>query len=328
MPKPAVNVNGSSDSRLGVTALHFVSMPPEHFDWSDRQAPQPGPAQAGLAPAGLAEAAPLHAAPPVAAPAPPPAGAPGPGPGAMPDLVVRSRRSVHQFQAGTTYRIGRDPNSDIVMTDSRISWHHGVLRLDGNAWVLEDLGSTNGTFLGVQRLDRVDISNECIVRLGNPDDGPILRCTPQASAPPPPLRPRPRPPPASAPPRPPDATRARLQPLPLRSRRPLQLPPPLVFQMPASAAIPTPGGSRPRPASRCRLRRISRPVRPRRRPGTFGRPGPFPHLGPYPRVSPRSRVSRGPAGRLPGTPRAECPLVGRDRRETRRASGAVGRGCG
>ncbi|HEX2744206.1 MAG TPA: FHA domain-containing protein, partial [Streptosporangiaceae bacterium] len=147
-------------------------MPPEHFDWSDRQAPQPGPAQAGLA-----EAAPPHAAPAHAAP-PPPAGAPGPGPEVIADLVVRTRRSVHQFQGGTTYRIGRDPKSDIVMTDSRISWHHGVLRLDGNAWVLEDLGSTNGTFLGPQRLDRVDISNECIVRLGNPDDGPILRCTP------------------------------------------------------------------------------------------------------------------------------------------------------
>jgi len=100
----------------------------------------------------------------------------------MPDLVVRTRRSVHEFQGGTTYRIGRDPKSDIVLTDSRISWHHGVLRLEGNAWVLEDLGSTNGTFLGPQRLDRVDIGNECIVRLGNPDDGPILRCVPQTPA--------------------------------------------------------------------------------------------------------------------------------------------------
>jgi ABC-type multidrug transport system ATPase subunit len=160
-------------------------MSSERFDWSDRQPPQPGPAQAGLAPAGLAPAGLAEAAPP--------------------DLVVRTRRAVHQFQGGTTYRIGRDPKSDIVLTDDRVSWRHGVLRVAGSAWILEDLGSTNGTFLGLQRLDRVDISNDCVIRLGNPDDGPILRCVPQAPAaqppapqPPAPQAPAPQPPAAQA----------------------------------------------------------------------------------------------------------------------------------
>ena len=143
-------------------------MPPERFDWSDRQPPQAGPSPAGLAPAGLAEAT------------PPQGGALGPS--ALPDLVVRTRRSDHQLQGGATYRIGRDPKSDIVMTDSRVSWRHGVLRMDGDAWILEDLGSTNGTFLGLQRLDRIEISGDCVVRLGNPDDGPVLRCMPLAPA--------------------------------------------------------------------------------------------------------------------------------------------------
>ena len=155
MSKRTINGNGSPDSRLGASALHFVDMSSERFDWSDREPPQPGPAQAGLAPAGLASA--------------------GLAPATPPDLVVRTRRSVHQFQGGTTYRIGRDPKSDIVLTDSRVSWRHGMLRIAGSAWILEDLGSTNGTFLGPQRLDRVEISNDCVIRLGNPDDGPILR---------------------------------------------------------------------------------------------------------------------------------------------------------
>ena len=140
-------------------------MPPERFDWSDRRPPQASPSPAGHAAAGLAEAA-------------LPQGA-GAGP---PDLVVRTRRSDHQLTAGTTYQIGRDPKSDIVMTDSRVSWRHGVLRVDGDAWVIEDLGSTNGTFLGLQRLDRIEISADCVVRLGNPDDGPVLRCMPQVPA--------------------------------------------------------------------------------------------------------------------------------------------------
>ena len=68
------------------------------------------------------------------------------------------------------------------MTDSRVSWRHGVLRVDGDGWIVEDLGSTNGTFLGLQRLDRIEIREECVVRLGNPDDGPVLRCVPQVAA--------------------------------------------------------------------------------------------------------------------------------------------------
>ncbi len=144
-------------------------MPPERFDWSDRRPPQASPSPAGLAPAGIAEAAPLQGG--AAAPSGPP------------DLVVRTRRSDHQLTAGTTYHIGRDPKSDIVMTDSRVSWRHGVLRVDGDGWVIEDLGSTNGTFLGLQRLDRIEISADCVVRLGNPDDGPVLRCMPQVPAP-------------------------------------------------------------------------------------------------------------------------------------------------
>ncbi|MBO0774469.1 MAG: ATP-binding cassette domain-containing protein, partial [Actinobacteria bacterium] len=44
-------------------------------------------------------------------------------------------------------------------------------------WVLEDRGSTNGTYLGSQRTTRVKIGSGCVVRLGHPADGPVLRCT-------------------------------------------------------------------------------------------------------------------------------------------------------
>jgi len=83
------------------------------------------------------------------------------------------------LRAGTTYRIGRDPRSDIPLTDQRVSWSHAVLRVDADVWTLEDLGSSNGTFLGMRRVDRIEIRTECVVRLGKADDGPVLRCTPQ-----------------------------------------------------------------------------------------------------------------------------------------------------
>src|SRR6516162_3487973 len=140
-------------------------MPPEHSDWPGPQQPQAGsvgPGQAGFAQAGLAEA------PASAAPA----------------LVVRTRSTERTLHGGSTYRIGRDPKSDIVVADSRVSWRHGTLRVDGDGWLLEDGGSTNGTFVGLQRIDRVLITGDCVVRLGNPDDGPVLRCMLQAAAPP------------------------------------------------------------------------------------------------------------------------------------------------
>ena len=75
------------------------------------------------------------------------------------------------------YSIGRDPQSDIVINDDRVSWQHAVLRLDGGSWVLEDSGSTNGTYLGSQRVTRVDVDGERTIRFGHPVDGPVLTCS-------------------------------------------------------------------------------------------------------------------------------------------------------
>jgi ABC-type multidrug transport system ATPase subunit len=129
----------------------------------------PSPARATAAPPhGLAEA------PPSAGPA---------GDSAVPALVVRTRTSEYTLHGGTTYRIGRDPKSDIVLTDSRVSWRHGTLQVERGSWLLEDVGSTNGTFVGLQRTDRVPIVGDSVVRLANPDDGPVLRCMQQAADP-------------------------------------------------------------------------------------------------------------------------------------------------
>jgi ABC-type multidrug transport system ATPase subunit len=64
-----------------------------------------------------------------------------------------------------------------VVDDSRVSWQHAVLRLEHGDWLLEDSGSTNGTFLDSRRVQRVPIDGECTVRLGHPDDGPVMSCS-------------------------------------------------------------------------------------------------------------------------------------------------------
>jgi len=112
-------------------------------------------------------------------------------PHAAPALLVRTRRSDHRLESGTEYRIGRDPGADIVLSDARVSWHHAVLRTDGAGWVLEDTGSRNGIFVGTELTRRVDIRTNCVVRIGNPEDGPVLRFEPQLPPEPPPMPPPP-----------------------------------------------------------------------------------------------------------------------------------------
>jgi hypothetical protein len=48
--------------------------------------------------------------------------------------------------------VGRDLSNDIVINDPEVSRRHARLFLQGNNFVLEDLGSTNGTAVNGQRL--------------------------------------------------------------------------------------------------------------------------------------------------------------------------------
>jgi len=48
--------------------------------------------------------------------------------------------------------IGRGADCDLVLQDTQVSRHHAELRRYGDQWLLVDLGSTNGTFVGGTRL--------------------------------------------------------------------------------------------------------------------------------------------------------------------------------
>jgi predicted component of type VI protein secretion system len=69
-------------------------------------------------------------------------------------LVMRSGPSVGKVYPLDKDEIflGRDLNNDIVINDPEISRRHSRLFLQGNSYVLEDMGSTNGTFANGQRL--------------------------------------------------------------------------------------------------------------------------------------------------------------------------------
>jgi ABC-type multidrug transport system ATPase subunit/pSer/pThr/pTyr-binding forkhead associated (FHA) protein len=94
---------------------------------------------------------------------------------AAPPLLARTVRNVHRLDSGQEYRIGRDDRADIPLVDARVSWAHAVIRAEGPVWVLEDLGSRNGTFLGSERIQRLEITSPYVVHFGHPEDGPVLR---------------------------------------------------------------------------------------------------------------------------------------------------------
>ena len=53
---------------------------------------------------------------------------------------------------GDQLDVGRDATNEIVINDAEISRRHARLTFQGGKYVLEDLGSTNGTFVNGQRL--------------------------------------------------------------------------------------------------------------------------------------------------------------------------------
>ncbi|WP_405966599.1 ATP-binding cassette domain-containing protein [Streptomyces sp. NBC_00015] len=91
-----------------------------------------------------------------------------------PELVLETETGSSVLIPGHDYRIGRDPLSDIVIDDTRVSWHHAVLRPDGDHWTLADEHSTNGTYTDGRRVQEWGVGPGSVIRVGSPDDGPYL----------------------------------------------------------------------------------------------------------------------------------------------------------
>lgn len=63
----------------------------------------------------------------------------------------QGNETVRRFSQ-TELLIGRDPNCDVAMIDEALSAHHARLAYHHGQWWLEDLNSTNGTFLNREKL--------------------------------------------------------------------------------------------------------------------------------------------------------------------------------
>ncbi|MGW6510969.1 FHA domain-containing protein, partial [Streptomyces niveus] len=92
----------------------------------------------------------------------------------MPELVLEMNGRTWTLDQSRSYSLGRDPQGDLVIDDARVSWRHATISWGGRGWAIEDHGSTNGTYVQGQRIQRMEIGPGTAVRLGNATDGPRL----------------------------------------------------------------------------------------------------------------------------------------------------------
>ncbi len=86
-----------------------------------------------------------------------------------PALVIRSgggRAGEHFALEKERTTIGRSPDCDIFLDDVTVSRRHAVALKQGDAFVIEDQGSLNGTFLNRRRIESAEVSDDDELQIG------------------------------------------------------------------------------------------------------------------------------------------------------------------
>jgi transcriptional regulator with GAF, ATPase, and Fis domain len=78
---------------------------------------------------------------------------------------AREENKVYSF-AQDEVRIGSGPEADVVLPDPSVSREHASIRLLPDGYLVTDLTSTNGTFVGDARVREIVVATETLVRVG------------------------------------------------------------------------------------------------------------------------------------------------------------------
>ncbi|MHB9155978.1 MAG: FHA domain-containing protein [Endomicrobiales bacterium] len=86
----------------------------------------------------------------------------------MPKLLLKFQAAVIKEISldKTPLTIGRKPDNDVVIDSMSVSGHHARIILQGNSYMIEDLQSTNGTFLNEKKILNGALKHDDQVLLG------------------------------------------------------------------------------------------------------------------------------------------------------------------
>jgi pSer/pThr/pTyr-binding forkhead associated (FHA) protein len=65
---------------------------------------------------------------------------------------LETGKEIRERYSKVEVTIGRDPNCDFPILDEAVSAHHARISYHHSQWWLEDLNSTNGTFIGKNKV--------------------------------------------------------------------------------------------------------------------------------------------------------------------------------
>jgi predicted component of type VI protein secretion system len=82
-------------------------------------------------------------------------------------LTLVSDDRSRQFAAGPTTTVGRLPDNTIVIDSPAVSGHHACVFTTDREYIVEDLQSTNGTFVNGTRVSRHALQHGDVVKVGD-----------------------------------------------------------------------------------------------------------------------------------------------------------------
>jgi pSer/pThr/pTyr-binding forkhead associated (FHA) protein len=100
-------------------------------------------------------------------------------------LSLKGRLLSEVAFAGPQLRIGRMRENDVVVNNLAVSRFHATLRREGDGFVLDDLGSENGTQLNGERISgSVPVKATDVIQLGKYELRIVMQAGPQIAGPP------------------------------------------------------------------------------------------------------------------------------------------------
>ena len=86
----------------------------------------------------------------------------------LPEIVLTSSRlELLDHALGGECVVGRHPSATFVLDDQLVSRKHFRVVSEGGVWLLEDLGSTNGTLVNGQRTSRQPLIDGDVIQAGS-----------------------------------------------------------------------------------------------------------------------------------------------------------------